>query len=91
MLNDDYGGGRWNRMEQDNPFSADSKRIRRFDFLDNNLELAQAASRMAILAAMVGFFGGILMTSLILSGIIDIDRSTIKAILSVFRTSSGHS
>ncbi|NBQ53071.1 MAG: hypothetical protein EBU49_05765 [Proteobacteria bacterium] len=78
-------------MEQDNPFSADSKRIKRFDFIDGNVELAQAASRMAILAAVVGFFGGILITSLILSGIVDIDRSTIKAILAVFRSSHGHS
>ncbi len=76
-------------MEQEHPFSADSQRIKRFDFIDNNLALAQAASRMAMLAAVVGFFGGILMTSLILSGIIDIDRATIKAMLSIFRSSRG--
>jgi hypothetical protein len=72
-------------MEADNPFSTDSRRIRRFDFIDGNVELAQAASRMAIIAAIVGFFGGILLTSLVLSGIVDIDRATIKSILSIFR------
>ncbi|MEY4631448.1 MAG: hypothetical protein RIQ81_1568 [Pseudomonadota bacterium] len=76
-------------MEADNPFQADSGRIQRFDFIDGNLELAQAASRMAILAAVAGFFGGILLTALILSGIVDVDRATIKAILSVFRSSGG--
>jgi hypothetical protein len=40
---------------------------------------------MAIIAAIVGFFGGILLTSLVLSGIVDIDRATIKSILSIFR------
>lgn len=78
-------------MEHDNPFSADSRRIKRFDFIDGNVELAQAASRMAILAAIVGFFGGILITSLILAGIVDIDKSAIKAVLSVFRSSGGQS
>lgn len=73
-------------MEHENPFSADSRRIQRFDFIDGNLELAQAASRMAILAAIVGFFCGILITSLILAGIVDIDKSAIKALLSVFRS-----
>lgn len=77
-------------MDKENPFSADSKRIKRFDFIDDNLQLAQAASRMAVLAAVAGFFGGILMTSLILSGIIDIDRATIKAVLGVFRSHKGH-
>jgi hypothetical protein len=77
-------------MDKDNPFSADSKRIKRFDFIDDNLQLAQAASRVAVIAAVAGFFGGILMTSLILSGIIDIDRATIKAVLGIFRSHKGH-
>lgn len=77
-------------MDKDNPFSEDSKRIKRFDFIDDNLQLAQAASRVAVIAAVAGFFGGILMTSLILSGIIDIDRATIKAVLGIFRSHKGH-
>lgn len=77
-------------MDKDNPFSADKKRIMRFDFIDDNLELAQAAGRMAALAAIAGFFGGILLTSLILSGIVDIDRATIKSVLGIFRSSKGH-
>jgi len=77
-------------MDKDNPFSADAKRIKRFDFIDDNLKLAQAASRVAVVAAIAGFFGGILMTSLILAGIIDIDRSAIKAVLGVFRSHKGH-